>query len=810
MNQNLPPFVIQLFELVKSNKLANNQKLLLEGISKKEELSYVFELGLFCANNGKINDALLIFESLKTEIKNDERIFYNLGLLYSLQNRLTDAIACYDSAIQIKPNDVASIINKSQLFIQLKKYDEANKSLDESIKIDPGFPEAWSNKGISLNHLERYAEALNAFDEAIKLNPSYFEAYANKSFSLIRLNRYDEAITICDRSIQIYPNFDALLNKGIALNELKKYDGAILAFDKALKINPSSAIAFCGKGVAFAGLDKDDFAIQAFDSALLVDSSYFEAIVAKAFTLNKIKKYTDAIVCFDQALLIDNASAEAYYGKAAAYEGLAQSDKAQLFFNIALEKKPNFSLAQWAKVFSIIPPILRSQDDVNTIREVFFTEFIRLKNNLLNDTNIEPKKIIETVASVQPFYLAYQNFNNKNILSEYGDLCSKLMSKAVAIQSSNSKNSAKGKIKFGVVSSHFRSHSVWHAITKGFIKNLNRDIFDIHLFSTNLYCDDETKFAKQNSDSYISYSHDINAFAQQVIDKKIDFLFYPEIGMHQLTTQLASLRLSPIQLVGWGHPESSGLPTIDYYLSSELFEPPNSTNYYSEKLIKLPNLGTHYVDPFNIQSTKAQPLPQFSSDIPVLICAGTPYKYQPDNDWIFVEIAKYLGTCKFIFFNLEDPLASILSNRLKNEFSKHGLDSNKFISFMSWLNAREFHGLLKSSTVMLDTLHFSGFNTVIQAIGCDLPVVSYDGTFLRGRLGSGILKRIGLTELVAKNSAEYIQLITKLCQDHSFYQRIKDKIIERKSVLYEDVEPIKTFEAFMVNHSLNAKPLNKV
>ena len=774
-------------------------------IAKKDVLSQVIDFGILCANNGKINDSLLIFESLKSQIQDNEKIFYNLALLYSLQNDLHAAIACYDAAIQIKPNDAASIINKSQLLIQLKKYDEANKSLDEAISIDPSFPEAWSNKGIVLNHLEQYSEALIAFDEAIKLNSLYSEAYANKSYSLIKLKQYSEAIDACTQSIQIRPNFDALLNKGIALNGLKKYDLAILSFDSALKVNSQSAAAFFGKGIAFTGLDKDEYAIHQFNSALAIDPHYFEALLAKAFALNRIKKFADAISSFDKALSIDNISSNAYYGKGTAHVGLAQNDKAQLFFDLALRYKPNFRLAQWAKVFAIIPSILGPKDDVNLIREVFTSEFRELKSSLLNDLNIESNEILEIVASTQPFYLAYHNFNNKNILSEYGDLCSKLMSKAVSTQSSPEQNTSRLKIKLGIVSSHFRNHSVWHALTKGMIKNLCREAFEIHLFSTNPYCDKETDFAKENSDSFIIYSHDINAFTQEILDKKIDFLFYPEIGMDQLTTQLASLRLSPIQLVGWGHPESSGLPTIDYYVSSMLFEPPNAADHYSEKLVKLPNLGTHYVDLFDIQSAKVPSLPQFPSDIPVLICPGTPYKYQPDNDWIFADIAKRLGACKFVFFNLEDQLASVLSNRLENEFSKHELHSKEFISFMPWLDAAEFHGLLKFSTAMLDTLHFSGFNTAIQAIGCNLPVVSHDGNFLRGRLGSGILKRIGLTELVAKDSAEYIQLAVRLCKDHSFRKNVKDKIIERKSILYEDFEPIKAFEAFMVNHSLNVK-----
>ena len=55
--------------------------------------------------------------------------------------------------------------------------------------------------------------------------------------------------------------------------------------------------------------------------------------------------------------------------------------------------------------------------------------------------------------------------------------------------------------------------------------------------------------------------------------------------MDKLTIQLASMRLAPIQLCSFGHPETSGLRTIDYYISSELLETTESQSFYSEKLI---------------------------------------------------------------------------------------------------------------------------------------------------------------------------------------------------------------------------------
>ena len=291
MNQNPPSSVLKLFDFVKSKQLVQHKEFLLRLISDEINVPYILEIGVVCARNKKIDEALIIFEALSSKVKNDEKIFYNLGLLYSLKSEHFAAISSYDLAIQINPNDIASIINKSQLLIQLKKYDEANKNLDRCIELDPSYSEAWSNKGIALNHLELYSEALKAFSQAVSISPNYFEAYANQSFSLLKLKRYVEAIDSCEKSIQIQPNFDALLNKGIALNELKKYDAAILTFDAALKINCGSSAAFFGKGIALTSLDKDGHAIHEFNHALDIDPNYFEAMLAKAFTLNKIKKF---------------------------------------------------------------------------------------------------------------------------------------------------------------------------------------------------------------------------------------------------------------------------------------------------------------------------------------------------------------------------------------------------------------------------------------------------------------------------------------------------------------------------------------
>src|SRR4029077_7961795 len=96
-----------------------------------------------------------------------------------------------------------------------------------------------------------------------------------------------------------------------------------------------------------------------------------------------------------------------------------------------------------------------------------------------------------------------------------------------------------------------------------------------------------------------------------------------------------------------------------------------------------------------------------------------------------------------------------LQRRLELAFTNDGLDFRDFGVFVPWLDRSSFYGLLQRADVMLDTIGFSGFNTAMQAVESALPIVTVEGHFLRGRLASGILKRMGLHELVASSPEEY-------------------------------------------------------
>jgi predicted O-linked N-acetylglucosamine transferase (SPINDLY family) len=104
---------------------------------------------------------------------------------------------------------------------------------------------------------------------------------------------------------------------------------------------------------------------------------------------------------------------------------------------------------------------------------------------------------------------------------------------------------------------------------------------------------------------------------------------------------------------------------------------------------------------------------------------------------------------------------------------------------------------MQRADVFLDTIGFSGFNTALQAVECGLPVVTREGRFLRGRLASGILKRLELQDMVAAGADDYVALAVRLARDRSYRERVRGQIEARRHVLYEDVAPIRALEDFL-------------
>ncbi|MBI3372303.1 MAG: tetratricopeptide repeat protein [Betaproteobacteria bacterium] len=722
-------------------------------------------LGVIANQSGKGELAVELIEQAIRQQPMNPNFLSNLGVAQYGLRRLQEALACYDKALAIKHDHVGALSNRGNTLQQLQRYDEAIASYREALSLKPDHAVAQNNLGNALRNQGRLAEAIASYRKALSFKPEFTEAYRNLGAALKDQGRLEEAIASYRQALSFKPDdAEAHHSLGAALKDQGRLGEAIASYQVALSLKPEYAEVHNDLGVALKDQDKLE----------------------------------EAIASYRRALSIRPELAQVHVNLGTALKAQGRREEAMASYDKAISLSPGFVEARWASTVSRIPVSYGPGDSHSDGRAEFAAALSELDAWFCGERVREGYK---AVGIQQPFHLAYQEEDNRDLLSRYGALCFRLMSDWSRRQEPGATGTASRRmIGIGIVSSHLYNHSVWHALLEGWLQNLDRSRFGLHLFSLGSIHDDKTSFARSNASTFSQAAGGLKQWVAAIRAQPLDALIYPEIGMDAMTTRLASMRLAPVQLCAWGHPQTTGLPSVDYFLSAQDFEPDHADAHYTERLIRLPHLGCCYPFVPVVPATPDLDALAIDGTLPLLICPGAPFKYAPQQDRVFVEIARKLGRCQLIFFrgHLKEQ-TEILQRRLGSAFAQAGLRYDDFVVSIPWQPKPAFYGLMQRADAYLDTIGFSGFNTAMQAVECALPIVAREGKFMRGRLASGILKRMGLPELVAPTDEAYIDLVAKLAKDPEYRQRMKERMRRSRNILFNDLAPIKALEDLLIN-----------
>ncbi len=441
----------------------------------------------------------------------------------------------------------------------------------------------------------------------------------------------------------------------------------------------------------------------------------------------------------------------------------------------------------------LVPIVYDTQDEIGLYRQ----RFTRGLQNLIQQTSLETpeeqKEALAGISRLTNFFLSYQARNDRELQRQYGNLVHKIMAanypKWVAPLSMPPLKE-NNKIRIGYVSAFLHSYSGTLWLT-GWLRHCDRQNFEVYCYYTGNDLDAITKQFQDYSDVFYHIPYNLEAACEQIIADQLHVLVFPEIGMNSQILQMAGLRLAPVQCVAWGHPVTSGLPTIDYFLSSDLMEPENAQEHYTERLIHLPNIGVSYPKPYIPPLTKTRADFQLRDDGLIYLCCQAPYKYLPQYDFIFAEIARRVPQSQFVFLR-----GGILKPRLDRAFAAIGLKSEDYCVFLSIPERFDYLTINLLSDVYLDTFTWSGGNTTLEAIACYLPVVTCPGEFMRGRHSYSFLRMLEVTDTIAQNETEYIEIAVRLGLDPAWRRNIAERLKENHDRLYDDKACVAGLEAF--------------
>lgn len=590
---------------------------------------------------------------------------------------------------------------------------------------------------------------------------------------------------------------DGLFKLGFWMQGLEEFERAAACYEKVIKDAPDFFQAFFNLGVIHYQQAKLNEAVAYLEKAIQIKPDLAEAWSALGIIRCDQSRFDEAIVCLDQALTVNPDLTAAHYHMGVALQQNGHYQEGLASYQKAMQCDPGFAPARWLSLLSL-PIIYDTAAQIDEYRRQFTTNLGELIQTPL-ETAHQKRYALEGINACTNFYLQYQGRNDLVLQSRYGDFVHRIMV-ANYPQWTQPKPMPPWKpgekIRIGYVSSFMFAHTVG-VFLSGWVENQNQSRFEIHTYHMGNKIDALTAHIQRHSHAFHCFGVNVTAAARQIEADRLHILVYTDIGMNTETLQLAALRLAPVQCKGWGHPVTTGLPTMDYYLSSDLMEPPHGEQHYSETVVRLPNLALCYRRRKLPQEPKTRGQLGLPPNRFIYLTTQSLFKYLPQHDDIYPRIALQVPRACFVFIaNQSAKITDRFYQRLGSAFQRHGLEADHFCRILPRLNGNDFMALNLSSNVLLDTLEWSGGKTTLEALDCGLPVLTCPGGFMRGRHAYAMLKMINLTATIAKDKDAYCDIAVKLGTDQNFYATVKQHLLEHREKLYGDKNFITGLEKF--------------
>ena len=644
---------------------------------------------------------------------------------------------------------------------QLGNSDAAVKLIRQAIDQNPRAPAFHNNLGMILFAQGKPDAAAACYERALAIKPDYAEAHYNLGVALQAQGKLDAAAACYERAVGIRPQYaEAHTNLGIIHLKRGSLDAAVNCFERALSLKADHAEAHNNLGNVLRLKGNWAAAIASYQSAVFHTPDYAEAYLNLGTVLIEQGKSAEAIPHLERALRLNPDLAEAHCSLGTALKEQGKPDAALAAYGRALALKPNYAEARLGMTIAQIPIFA---DDV-AASSAAAEKFMGSLDGLAAWTTVNAEKLGKCVGSNQPFYLAYRPYDIGAALSRYGDI---LCPAAAAYWQPDARRAGAprappARTRMVVVSGQVRQHPVWEIILRGMIEHLDRGRFEIIIYHTGSTCDAETLWAKAHVDRFVQGPMPVKGWLDEMRHDLPDVIFYPEVGMDPATSALAALRLAPLQIAAWGHPVTTGLPTMDLFLSGELLEDSGAEQHYREKLIRLPGTGVCT----QVVTRAARPWagPQRAGNIVRFALCQQPIKFDPADDPLLPRIAKEVGPCEFWLVTPEKLhwAAARLRDRLAAAFRTAGLDPDAYLRVTPWLAREQFIGFLDEMDIYLDCPAFSGYTTAWQAIHRGVPIITLEGRYMRQRLAAALLRQIGREDQIVLSHDGYVGIALRL------------------------------------------------
>ncbi len=256
-----------------------------------------------------------------------------------------------------------------------------------------------------------------------------------------------------------------------------------------------------------------------------------------------------------------------------------------------------------------------------------------------------------------------------------------------------------------------------------------------------------------------------------------------------------SPRVAPIQCNWLGYPNTTGLSTMDWRIVDGVTDPEENALHSTERLKRLPGCFLCYTPPPQLQCPPLVPRAGLhrgqannSTNRPNLI------NLTDDGPIVFGSFNRMMkvqdeALCAWVRVLHEVPGSTLLikqaslSNELKartiREFIDAGLDESR-LRFADWTSDIRSHmATYLDMDIGLDAFPYNGTTTTFEACWMGVPVIALRGGTHRARVGASINSALGLDELTASDTDQFVKVAARLANDRPRLRELQESMRAR-------------------------------
>jgi len=563
-------------------------------------------------------------------------------------------------------------------------------------------------------------------------------------------------------------------------------DDALQHARQALRLRPGSADAHNSAGVALYALARLDEAVAHFRYALEAEAGHAPAHINLGNVLTDLGRVDEAVSHYERALAIDPGNATAQLTLAMALEEDGRHEEALETYRRAQALAPSDGVR--IKVATMLPMYPRSAAEIDGLRARLDREIAALMKQplLLRD----PSREVGQTA----FLLPYQGRNDRDLQMKlaalYEHACPALAWVAPHCRAPHADRRA--RIRVGFASKFFTAHSVGIWFNRLIALLARVPDLEVVLIDLGGTADAELRAACARC---LTPPRDLERAREAIAAEALDILVYADIGMDPFSYFLAFSRLAPAQCAMLGHPVTSGIRSIDYFISSDLFEAEDAQEHYSEQLVRLDSLPLYIPRPLPPAARKSRRELGLPEDRRLYACPMMLHKFHPDFDAAMASILRRDPGGEILLFS--DARYPRRHEGLRRRFSEAYPGLVPRLRFLPWASLEDLMNIVRECEVVIDTFHFSAGTTAFLVFAFGTPLVTLPGAYARGRPTYACYRKMGILDCVARDADHYVELAVRIATDPAMREDLRRRILAACGTLFSDPAAVTELAAFL-------------